>query len=196
MEQSKEVRPNNSKMVSVGKNGRKVYPKGTVFTKLKFKQSEQTGRIVGFVTQNSAMQWIKGVREEAPVGKRVCVVDAELAPSIIENRLYNVALIPMRQKNGFIVIDAQLYKFKAKIEICYVPKACYSVTVKWGNARLTFNPMDANGRESGSIQEIKEKLEKRFDIQNLSMIVEDFVEAAECVLKKYKQDGFYVKKGA
>ena len=197
MEQLNKTQANGpDKRITIGPDGKKKYPDGTIFTKLKFKKSEKSGLLVGFVSQNPKTGRVKGVREDSEFPKQVCVADVSIAPDIIIGALYNVAIVPMYQKKGFIVIEATLHQFKAEIEVCYVPKACYVVNVKFGNKTIIFDPKDGCKETTRSLPAVKALLEKRIDIRNIAQVVEDFVDAANDILKKYDHDGFYVKKGA
>ena len=197
MEQLNKAQANGpDKKITITPDGKKKYPEGTLFTKLKFKKSEKTGMLVGFVSQNPRTGRINGVREDSEYPKQVCIVDASIAADIIIGALYNAAIVPMHQKKGYIVIEATPYQFKAEIEICYVPKACYVVNVRFGNKTITFDPKDGRKETTRSLSAVKALLEKRIDIRNVTQVVEDFVDAANTILDKYDHDGFYVKRGA
>lgn len=195
MEKLTETRVNgsNEKIIIEGK---KTYPKGTIFTKLKFKRSERSNLIVGFASKNTRTGRIKGVREEDNILKRVCVVDESIAPNIILGVLYDVAMVPMKHRNGYVVIEAKPYKFKVVVEINYVRNAVYMVNVKFGNKNIIFDPKDGRKESSRSIEAVKAMLEERVDIMDKEEAIEDFLAAANEILKRYEQDGFYVKKGA
>lgn len=196
MEQLNRPQPNGpDKKIIIGPDGKKKYPEGTIFTRLKFKKSEVSGMLIGFVSQNPKTGRVKGVREDSEFPKQVCIVDQTIAPEIILGALYQVAIVPMYKKKGFIVIEATPYQFKADISTCYVPKACYIVEVKFGNKTIVFDPKDGRKASTRTIAGVKALLEKRIDVQNITQVVEDFVEAATDLLKKYERDGFYVSKG-
>lgn len=112
-------------------------------TKLKFTKSERSGSWVGFVSINTKNGRVKGVREDAKERKRVCVVKYELSSTIEPNILYDVELIPMRNKDtGFIVTKAEPHSFEAKIISTVVKNAVYQVEVKFGNKTIVFDPLD------------------------------------------------------
>lgn len=184
------------KKIRVGKDGKKIYPEGTIFTKLKFKKSEVSGLLVGFISQNPATGRIKGVREDCEYPKQVCVADASISPDIIVGALYNVAIVPMYKKKGYIVIEATPYQFKAVIDVIYVKKALYKVSVKFGNKTITFDPKDGQKASVRSLSAVKSLLEKRIDIQDITQVVDDFVDAASKMLLRYESDGYHIKKGA
>lgn len=55
----------NGKTIVLDPDGNKIYPEGTVFTKVKFSKSERTGQPIGFVSQNPINKRINGVREDS-----------------------------------------------------------------------------------------------------------------------------------
>lgn len=183
----------SGKEIITGPDGKKIYPEGTVFTRVKFTKSERTGLPIGFVSQNPVNKRINGVRENSKFPKTVCIVDAKIAPEIIFDVLYKVAIVPMRNKNGYITIEAEPYQFKATLEVCYVPKACYVLDVKFGNQVIRFDPKDGKKDSMRTLSGCKALLEKRMDIANLSEVVEEFTAAATDLIKKYRRDGFYYK---
>lgn len=183
----------NSKLIKVDDNGNKVYPEGTVFTRLKFCKSKRTGLPIGFVSQNPVNKRIKGVREDSEYPKTVCVVDAPLASDIILDVLYKVAIVPMKNKIGYIVIEAEPHQFRASIEISYIPKACYCVDVKFGNKTIRFDPMDGRKDSMRTLNGCRALLEKRLDIANLNEVLDEFVDAAQEIIKRFRKDGFYYK---
>lgn len=181
------------KEVRILPDGKKVFPDGTAFTRVKFTKSEKTGLPIGFVSQNPVNKRLNGVREDSKFPKSVCIVDARIAPEIVFNVLYRVALVPMHNKKGYIVIDAEPYQFKATVEVSYVPKACYIVEIKFGNQAIRFDPKDGKKDSMRTIAGCKSLLEHRLDIANVSEVVEEFVSAATEIIKKLKRDGFYYK---
>lgn len=183
----------SGKEITFGPDGKKIYPEGTIFTRVKFTKSEVTGLPIGFVSQNPVNKRINGVREDSKFPKSVCIVDAKIAPEIILGALYQVAIVPMRTKKGYIAIEAEPYQFKATIEECYVPKACYTISVKFGNQNIIFDPKDGKKASMRTIAGCKALLEKRLDIANITQVVEDFVDSANEMVKRYQRDGFYYK---
>lgn len=181
------------KEIIIGPDGKKIYPEGTVFTRVKFTKSERTGQPIGFVSQNPVNKRINGVREDSKFPKSVCIVDAKIAPEIILDVLYKVAIVPMRNKNGYITIEAEPYQFKATLEVCYVPKACYILEVKFGNQVIRFDPKDGKKDSMRTLSGCRALLEKRMDIANLADVVEEFTAAATDLIHKFRRDGFYYK---
>lgn len=183
----------NGKEIIVGEDGKKIYPDGTVFTRVKFKKSERTGQPIGFVSQNPVNKRINGVREDSKFPKSVCIVDADIAPDIILGVLYQVAMIPMHSSKGYIAIEAVPYQFKATIEVAYVPKACYVIEVKFGNQVIRFDPKDGNKASVRTLSGCLSVLEKRMDIANLTEVIDEFLAAANDLIQKFQRDGFYYK---
>lgn len=181
------------KEITIGPDGKKVYPQGTIFTRVKFTKSERTGQPIGFISQNPVNKMYNGVREDSKFPKSVCIVDAKLIPEIILGVLYKVAVVPMHNKHGFIVIEAEPYQFKATIEQCYIPKACYVLEVKFGNQVIRFDPKDGKKDSMRTISGCRDLLEKRMDIANLADVVDEFISAASDLVEKYRRDGFYYK---
>ncbi len=165
-------------------------------TRLNCKKSDKSRLLIGFVSQNPKTGRIKGVREDSEFPKQVCIVDQAIAPEIIVGALYQVAIVPMYKKKGFIVIEAAPYQFKADISTCYVPKAVDVVQVKFGNKTIVFDPKDGNKASTRTIAGVKALLERRIDVQNITQVADDVLEAATDLMEKYERDGFYVSKGA
>lgn len=181
------------KDIIVGPDGKKIYPEGTVFTRIKFTKSERTGQPIGFVSQNPVNGRINGVRENSKFPKTVCIVDAKIAPDIILDVLYQVAIVPMHNSKGYIAIEAAPYQFKATIEICYVKKACYIIDIKFGNQLIRFDPKDGTKASMRTISGCRALLEKRMDIADLSDVIEEFNGAATELIERLRRDGFYYK---
>lgn len=162
-------------------------------TKLKFVKSERTGSWVGFVSINTKNGCVKGVREDASEPKKVCVATHELSPVIEAGVLYDVEMIPMKNKNaGFIVVSAEPHAFEARISTTVVKNAVYTVEVKFGNKTIKYDPMDGRKDCVRTIEGVVSVLENRKDIHNLLQVVEDFRRSANIVLTTFKNDGYYV----
>ena len=91
------------------------------------------------------------------------------------------------------MIEVNPVQFKATIETTYVPKAVYVVEVKFGNKVIRFDPMDGRKDTIRTIEGCKSVLEKRVDIKDVTQVVEDFVDAATDIIRKFRNDGFYAK---
>lgn len=164
-------------------------------TKLKFVKSERSGSWVGFVSINTKTGYVKGVREDAEECKKVCVVTHDLAPNIEPNVLYDVQMIPMKNKDaGFIVVVAEPHAFEAKISSTVVKNAVYTVEVKFGNKTIIFDPLDGRKETVRTINGVISQLEYRKDIKNLLQVIEDFRKTANIVLTAFQNDGHYVPK--
>lgn len=158
-------------------------------TKLKFIKSDKTDAYISFVSQNPKTGRYCGVRQDSPYPKKVCVLDKKLMCEILTNVLYDVVLIPMSEKNGYVVIEATPCEFKATVETTYVPKIAYKVEVKFGNKNIVFDPFDGKKESVRNLASCRSVLEKRVDIKNITQVVEDFEHAANQILNKMFSDG-------
>lgn len=165
-----------------------------IYTKLKFVKSDKTGAYVSFVSQNSKTGRVCGVRQDSQYPKKICLLDKDLARDVLPNVLYDATLIPMAEKNGYVAIEITPVQFKATVETTYIPKAVYVVEVKFGNKVIVFDPMNGKKESCKTINGCKGIIEKRVDILDVTQVVDDFMEAATNILKRYERDGFYVKK--
>ncbi len=173
--------------VSKSQNPKRIY------TKLKFVISEQTGAIVSFVSQNPLTKQIRGVRKDDPYPKKVCVVDKNLAPYILLNVLYDVTLIPMAEKDGYVVVEANPVEFPATIETTYMRKVAYRVEVKFGHKTIIFDPKDGEKKSVRSFKECVKLLEKRVDIKDIFDVVKEFSDEAYKLIRLYERDGYFYK---
>lgn len=164
-----------------------------IYTKLKFIKSDQTGAFVSFVSQNPVTGQIRGVRQEDPYPKKICILDKRLVCEVFLNTLYNATLIPMNEKDGYVVIEVSPVTFKATIETTYVPKAIYQIDVKFGNKDIKFDPKDGRKESIKNLEVCRRLLETRLDIQDLCDVLDDFDSAARELLRRYRQDGFVYK---
>lgn len=160
-----------------------------ISTKLKFVKSDKTDAYIGFVSQNPKTGRYCGVRQDSPYPKKVCVLDKKLTCEILTNVLYDVELIPMHERNGYVVISAIPCEFKATIETSYIPKIQYRIDVKFGNKCITFDPMDGTKDSVKKLSACRAVLEKRVDIKDLIQVVEDFDLAAKSLLNRMFADG-------
>lgn len=162
-------------------------------TKLKFVKSDRTGSWVGFVSINTKNGCVKGVREDAKEHKKVCVVTHELASIIEPNVLYDVEMIPMKNKNaGYIVVKAEPHAFEARITSSVVKNAVYLVEVKFGNKTIIFDPLDGRKDSVRTIDGVIEVLQYRKDIKDLLQVIDDFQKTANIVMTAFENDGHYV----
>lgn len=161
-----------------------------IYTKLKFTVSDKTYATVGFVSQNSKTGEIRGVRQDDQHPKKICVVDRKIASDILLNTLYDVVMVPMANKDGYVVIEATPVQFRATIETTYIPKAIYHIDVKFGNKKIQFDPKDGRKDSVRKLDLCRRVLETRVDVKNLPQVMEDFDEAVSNLLRKYENDGF------
>lgn len=160
-----------------------------VQTKLKFVKSEKTGAIVSFVSQNPKTGRICGVRQDSQYPKKICILDKKLVSEVLLNVLYDVTMIPMTEKNGYVVIAMTPVEFKATISTTYVKKAIYRVEVKFGNKTIVFDPLDGKKDTIRTLKGCLSVLEKRVDIKDITQVVADFQESANKLLNYMRADG-------
>lgn len=161
-----------------------------VYTKLKFVKSDITGATVSFVSQNPKTGRICGVRQDSQYPKKICMVDKAIAGQIILNALYDCTLIPMTDKNGYVVIAAEPVQFKATVETTYIKNNVYLVEVKFGNKVIRFDPFNGRKESVKSFSACKSVLEKRIDVKDIIQVVEDFEKAAEKIMTLMDMDRF------
>jgi hypothetical protein len=117
------------------------------------------------------------------------IIDQKLAGLIIPNILYDATLIPMKEKDGYIVIEVTPVAFRATVETTYVPKAIYKIEIKFGNKTILFNPVGGKQESVSTIPGVRSILEKRMDIKDLQQVIDDFLEQAYILMKQYENDG-------
>lgn len=166
-------------------------PVEKIYTKLKFTKSDRSGVYVGFVSQNLRTKQYRGVRQDSPYHKKVCVLDRKLAYKILPDMLYNVTLIPMHEKNGFVVIEATPYSFEATIETYYIKKTLYKIEVKFGNRTIVFDPLYGDKHSVRTLSGCRSVLEKCADIKNVTQVIADFEKSANLLLNKMNSDGLF-----
>lgn len=178
----------NNNIVNHSTEGQTKAPR--IYTKLKFIRSEITGGIISFVSTNPESGRIMGVRQESELPKKICIADKLLAPSIILNALYNCTLIPMKDKEGYVVIEAEPTQFKASVTTTYVKNTIYLVEVKFGNKKIRFDPFDGRKESIKDFAACRAVLEKRVDVKNITKVVEDFEHAAKSILRHLERDKY------
>lgn len=176
----------NSKQVTAKSN--------RVYTKLKFVKSEETGSVIGFVSQNPITGRICGVRANSDYPKKICVVDKLLSNSILLNVLYDCVLIPMTDRNGYVVIAAEPVQFITHVHTTYIKNCVYLVEVKFGNKTLKFDPLNGQKDSIRSISEFKKVLEKRVDVRDLAQVIKDFEKSANLIVSLMKEEQLKVCK--
>lgn len=152
-------------------------------TKLKFYTSQETGKLVSFVSVTKAKR-LKGVREDSDCKKKIVVLSSDLTDSLKPNVLYNVILTEMKNKKGYVVKSASPVLFEAEIDQCIIPKAVYKVSVKFGNKTIFFDPLDGKSDSSRTVRE---------DIANKELVITDFKEKGLETIRQMEADGYYVK---
>lgn len=165
-----------------------------VYTKLKFVRSEVSGAPVSFVSRNPKTGRICGVRQESEYPKKICIVDKLLANQIIMNVLYDCMLIPMSDKNGYVVIAAEPVQFKANVSTTYIKNTVYMVEVKFGNKTIRFDPFNGKKESVKDLAACRAVLEKRVDVRDVMQVVEDFERAANNMVRLMENDRYRRKK--
>lgn len=159
-----------------------------VSTKMKLVKSSDTGYIVGFVSRNPKTGAWRGVRQDSAFPKKVCVLDRRLIPYTLTNRLYDVTMIPMKNKDGFVIVEALPVMFKAKITTYHVERQIYKVEVVFGGSSIIYDPMEGRLHSVKDQQAAVEALRKRTDIQDINIVVEEFSKASEMILSAFKRE--------
>lgn len=111
-----------------------------------------------------------------------------LASEILLNVLYDCTLIPMTERNGYVVIAAEPVQFKATVTKTYVKNNIYLVEVKFGNKTIRFDPFNGRKESIKSLPACKAILERRVDVKNILQVVEDFETAANEILALLEND--------
>lgn len=186
------MEPENSKVTSGSKNVEKIR------TKLKFIKSDRNGALISFVSQNTVTNVVCGVRQESPYPKKIVIIDKKIANNIIVNMLYDCVLIPMTSVRnertgenhtpGFIAIEANPVQFKATVSTKYERGIKYMVEVSFGNKVIRFDPFRGSKESVKSLKACRAILEKRYDVQDLLQVLEDFDIAAGNLLELMKED--------
>ena len=152
-------------------------------TNIKFKQNEK-GAFYGFVTKNEKGSW-RGCNENSDVKKQIVFVDEHEARNIISGALYQVTLIPMTHKRGFIALNARLVQFEAKINT-EVKEHVFRVTVQFGQKIIIYDPTSEDSRKN-NIQAIVNLLKNRIDLKSKDAVAEEFLDSACLLLSIYKR---------
>lgn len=161
-----------------------------IYTKLKFIRSDVSGSPVSFVSKHLDTGRIYGVRQDSKYPKKVCIVDKAIADQIMLNALYNCTLVPMTEKNGYVVISAEPVQFRAKINSTYIKGNVYVVEVKFGNKTIRFDPFCGRKESVKNLKECKRVLERRIDIKNVMQVAEDFERAAIAMVRIMENDKY------
>lgn len=162
-------------------------------TKLKFYTSTTSGKLVSFVRETRTDK-LKGVREDSDCKKKICVLSSDLVGAIIPNTLYDVQLIEMKSKKGYVAISASPVLFNAKIEDCVIPKAIYKVSATFGNKTIFFDPLDGKSESSRTLNGALKELESRNDIADKELVIANFKEKGNSIIQTMQSDGYYYVK--
>lgn len=154
--------------------------------------SEQSGELIGLVSKNGKTGKLRGVRESDPYPKKICVLSEQIKNQVIPNVLYDVVLKEMTKRNGYVAVSAELILFSAKIESLVIPKVIYKVFVTFGNKTIYFDPIDGKSPSSRTLKGVLEILEARDDIKDKDMVIKDFKEQSNMLIKRLKADGYII----
>lgn len=157
-------------------------------SKMKLAKSSDTGYIVGFASKNPKTGAWHGVRQDSSFPKKVCVLDRRLIPYTLTNRLYNVSLVPMKNKDGFVIVEASPVMFEAKVNSFHVKKQIYRVEVTFGGYTIIYDPMEGRKSSVKNLQEAVETLEKRTDIADIASVVEIFAKEATVIQSAFQRE--------
>lgn len=158
-------------------------------TQLKFATSERTGEIIGFVSRHSKTKQLRGVREDSPYKKKICVLSEDLKGKVKPNVLYSVELKAMHSGNGFVVVEATPLLFQATINTVVVPREVYRITINFGNKTIYFDPLHGKTYSSRTVAGVVSLLEHRIDIENLEGVIDSFKAETAKLFQKMVDDG-------
>ena len=161
-------------------------------TRLKFVIAKETDEVVGFVSRTPKSKRLRGVPENSDYGKMICVLAEDLKGQVVPNVTYDVELIPMHQKKGYVVISAKRPTFKAAIETIIVRKALYKVTISFGHKVINFDPLHGRSRYSRTISGVIGLLDSRDDIEDRDNVVAQFRKEAVELIRSMQTDGINV----
>lgn len=159
-------------------------------SRVKFTKTK-TGEIVGFVSRLSTNE-LKGVHEGDGTRKSVCVLSKDLKGSIEPDALYDVELRPMHGKNGYVVTSATRTFFEAQIESVIKPHKVYKVVISFGYKKIYFDPLGGKTPSSCTLHGVLEVLNARKDLQNADGVISDFIDRAQELMRRMKEDGYDV----
>lgn len=161
-------------------------------TQLKFVKSPETGKLVGFVSRTKD-NILKGVREESIYRKRICILSEELEVNVHPDTLYDVELKPMHRKNGYVVTSAVRVLFDATVESFIVTGKIYRVIVHFGGKTVYFDPLNGKTPSSRTKAGVLAILNKRNDIADQSGVISDFLDRADEIIRRMREDGYDVR---
>ena len=97
-------------------------------TRLKLSESQE-GKLIGFVSRHGKKRKLFGVREDSPLGKKVCVLSEHLKGQLKPDKLYEVSVKPMRSGTGYVIVTAEPILFPVKIEVAIEQNAIYKIAL-------------------------------------------------------------------
>ena len=162
-------------------------------SRLKFIKSKQTGELIAFVNRQPKSKELKGVGEDFPRGKQICVLSQYFKDLDIvrEKTLYCVEMKPMHGgKKGFVVVSVTPILWPAKIETIIVPKSIYQVNITFGYKTIYFDPKDGKFPASRTLNGVLAVLEGRGDIMDKAQIIDEFKAQAAVLLDRMAADGY------
>lgn len=163
-------------------------------SQVKFTRNPKNGEIIGFVSRQPKTNKLMGVRENSEFRKRVCVLSNELKGCIVPGALYEVELRPMHNgKNGYVVTAATRIYFDAQVELIVKPHKEYKVVVRFGLKSIYFDPIHGKSESSRTLPGVLEVLNAREDISNADGVISDFLDRAQELLHRMKDDGYNVE---
>lgn len=161
-------------------------------TKLKFIESERNGELIAFAHVNAKTGQVLGVNEDSKCLKLICVLSAELKSRGIvrPHVLYDVKMVKMGVKQGYVVKYATPTLFSAHIKTSVVPSVFYRVIVAFGHKELVYDPFHPANPKHASLDNVVKEMEKREDIVNKRYAIVRFLRAAKLLLQRMEADGF------
>lgn len=154
-------------------------------TQLKFAVSQKTGELIGFVSRHSKTKQLRGVREDSPYRKKICVLSEDLKGTILPDVLYVVELKAMRTGKGFVVVKATPKVF----EVDFIRKGDYAVVMQFGLKCICFDPVNGKTYNSRTEKGVIAQLMRRTDIKDPGTVVERFRIEAEDIRRKMAEAG-------
>ncbi len=155
--------------------------------RLRFMKSEKTGYIVGFVSQNPVTGIWHGVPEDKPYPKKICVLDRSLVPYVLLKKLYDVEMVPMKKKDGFVAKTAEPVLYPASVVCLHIPGMLYHVEAVFGGKRIVFDPSETDDRSVCEMERAIDKLRSRTDVENLEQAVEEFTNESYRINKLFNK---------
>lgn len=170
--------------------GKRVTPKNVFHTCVKFFPSRQTERLTGFLFNIPGTGQYRGVREDDPCPKLVCLLDPEVEPEVQEGVLYRCMCVFKHNRRTAVCIDARPYVFHARVSLEYVKDAVYQVNVIYGNRRMTYDPKDGGTPESRDRDRFLRWIRSNSRIKDRDGVAKEFEREADRLGRLMKADGY------